>query len=244
MTMISLDLELLADRLSGDLVAPGDPDWASAKLAWNVAVDQQPAFVVQVATAADVVEVVRFASAAGLRVAPQGTGHNAAPLGDLTDTILLRTDRLREVSVDVPARVVRIGAGVVWGEVTEAVAPHGLTALAGSSPDVGVVGYTLGGGYSWLGRKYGLAASRVTAIEIVTGDGEFRRIDATTEPDLFWAVRGGGANLGVVCALEFGLLSISEVYAGWLMFPLDRAPEAYRNFDSRENGWTKVVLHP
>ena len=235
MTSTRFDIDVLASCLAGRLITEQDDDWATARMAWNLAVDQHPAFVVQVASADDVVEIVRFARAADLRVAPQGTGHNAAPLGDLAGTILLRTDLLREVTVDPDAQIVRIGAGVLWGEVTEALAPHGLTALAGSSPDVGVVGYTLGGGYSWLGRKYGLAASRVTAIEMVTGDGELRRVTPNDDAELFWAVRGGGANLGVVCALEFAVLPISDVYAGWLMFPLDRAPEVFRAYEA----WTR-----
>lgn len=229
-----LDTDLLAACITGRVITAADPDWGSAKLAWNVAVELEPAFVVQVGCAADVAEVVAFARDHGLRVAPQATGHNAAPLGDLAATVLLRTDRLREVSVDAQARTVRVGAGVVWGEVTQALAPHGLTALAGSSADVGVVGYTLGGGYSWLSRKHGLASSSVTGIDIVTGDGVFRRITAA-DKDLFWAVRGAGANLGVVCALEFEVLPMAEVYAGWLMFPLDRAAEVFAAYER----WTR-----
>ena len=205
--MSSLKL-MHAPTMSG-LITDRDPEWPTATLAWNLSVDQHPAFVVRVDSAAEVAEVVSFARSNGLRVAPQGTGHNAAPLGDLTDTILLRTDRLREVTVDVPARTVRVGAGALWADVTAALAPHGLTALAGSSADVGVVGYTLGGGYSWLSRKYGLATSRVTAIEIVTGDGVFRRI-TDPEQDLFWAV----------FAMIDGAIDLPEVEAAQLLSPL------------------------
>ncbi len=211
--------------LTGRVIAPGDADYDTARQAWNLAVDQRPALVVLAADANDVAVTVRYAAAAGLRVAPQGTGHNAAPLGDLSGTVLLRTDLLREVTVDADAPSVRVGAGVLWGEVTAALAPYGLTALAGSSADVGVIGYTLGGGYSWLSRKHGLALSKVTAVELVTADGGFHRVDAATEPELFWAVRGGGANIGVVTALEFDVLRLSQVYAGNLFFPLERARE-------------------
>ncbi|MET0864881.1 MAG: FAD-dependent oxidoreductase [Nakamurella sp.] len=224
-------------ELAGRIVMPADPDFDSARQAWNLAIDQRPEFVVQVAVVADIIAVVRYARANGLRVAPQGTGHNAAPLGDLTGTILLRTDLLREVTVDAAARVVRVGAGVLWQEVTDALAPHGLTARAGSSPDVGVVGYTLGGGYSWLSRQHGLAVSAVTAVEIVTGDGTFHRVDATHEPELFWAVRGGGGNGCIVSAIEFGVLPLSTVYAGNLFFPLERAGELLRAHAE----WTKTA---
>jgi len=212
------------------VVAPGDPDWDSARSAWNLAVDQRPALVVQVADVRDVQEVLLFAGRHGLRVAPQGTGHQAASLRDLSGVILLRTDQLREIRVDVDALTIRVGAGVLWGDVGWALTPHGLTARAGSSHDVGVVGYTLGGGYSWLTRRYGLAVSSVTAAELVTGDGTFHRVDADTEPELFWAVRGAGATFGVVTALEFGVLPFDQIYGGAVVFPIARAPEVLRRW--------------
>jgi hypothetical protein len=157
----------------------------------------------------------------GLRIAAQGTGHNAAPLGDLSDTLLLKTERMRSVQIDPVSRVARVEAGVLSLELVEAAAAHGLAALAGSSPDVGVIGYTLGGGISWLGRKLGLAANNVVAVELVTADGSVVRADRESEPDLFWAVRGGGGNFGVVTALEVRLFPIAEVYAGILWYPLE-----------------------
>ncbi len=225
----SLDTTLLEAVLAGRVVGPQDADWDASRSAWNLAVDQRPSFVAQVATDSDVSEVVRFARAAGLRVAPQGTGHNAGALGDLTATVLLRTDALREVTVDTERRIVRVGAGVLWGEVTDALAPHGLTALAGSSRDVGVAGSLLGGGYSWLARRHGLGSSKIVAVELVTGDGELVRADADRHAELFWAVRGAGANVGVVTALEFEVLPMTEVYAGMLLFPMARAGEVLRS---------------
>lgn len=223
----------LAGRLTGTLVGPGDAQWDTARQAWNLAVDQRPEFVVRAATVDDVTATVRAAAEAGLRVAPQGTGHHAAALGDLTGTVLLRTDALRGITVDVAGRRVRADAGVIWDDVTAAVAPHGLMGLVGSAGDVGVAGYSLGGGCSWFSREYGLACRSVTAVEMVTGDGQFRRVDATTDPELFWAVRGGGGNAGVVTALEFAVYPMTEVYGGALLFPVDRAHEvltAYREW--------------
>lgn len=229
MTSTDVDLAELTVRLAADItgrvVTPDDPDWAAATQAWNLAVRQTPALVVQPADADDIVAAVRFARAAGLRIAPQGTGHNAAALGDLTGCVLLRTDALKEVTVDPQTRTVRVGAGVIWQDVTTALHPHGLTALAGSAFDVGVVGYTTGGGYSWLARRHGLAANLVTAVELVTGTGEFLRVDRDHHPEIFWAVRGGGANVGVVCALEFEVFPQEQIYAGFLLFPIDRAAE-------------------
>ena len=132
---------------------------------------------------------------------------------------------MRGVQIDPEARIARVEAGVLWLEVVEAAAEHGLAALAGSSPDVGVVGYTLGGGMSWLGRKYGLSANNVEAIELVTADGSVIRADRVNEPDLFWALRGGGGSFGVVTAIEIRLFPISQVYAGVLWYPIERGGE-------------------
>ncbi|WP_029433261.1 FAD-binding oxidoreductase [Blastococcus sp. URHD0036] len=215
----------LAADLDGSLVLPGDPRWDAVRAAWQVAVDQQPAAVALVGSARDVVTVVRAARAAGLRVAAQSTGHNAGPLGDLSDTVLVRTGLLRDVTVDPVARTARVEAGAEWGDVTVAAGRHGLAALAGSSRDVGVAGYTLGGGLSWLARSHGLAANSVVALEVVTAGGRLIRVDATHDPDLFWALRGGGGSFGVVTALELRLFPIREVHAGILFFPVERAAE-------------------
>src|SRR4051795_729259 len=212
-------------RLTGELVLPDDPSWDEARAAWNLTVDQRPAAVAFPESAGDVVAVVGLARDLGMRVAAQGTGHNASAIESLDGTILLKTSRMRGVEVDPVARVARVEAGVTWGEVTAAVSEHGLAALAGSSHDVGVVGYTLGGGLSFLARKHGLAANSVTAVELVTADGEFRRVDADNDPDLFWAVRGGGGSFGAVTAIEFRLYPYAQVYAGMLVFPWERAAE-------------------
>jgi FAD/FMN-containing dehydrogenase len=215
------------------VVLPHDPRWNEARVAWNLAVDQQPAAVALPESAADVMAVVRWARSRGLRVAPQGTGHSAAAMGSLAHTVLVKTERMRGVEIDAERRIARVEAGVLWGEVSEAAAEHGLAALAGSSPDVGVVGYSLGGGISWLARRYGLAANSVTAVELVNADGELVRADADNESELFWALRGGGGSFGVVTALEFQLYPIAEVYAGVLFFPIARGKEvlhAWRNW--------------
>jgi FAD/FMN-containing dehydrogenase len=210
------------------IVLPHDPNWNQARLAWNLSADQQPAAVALPETAEDVQAVVRWARERGLRIAPQGTGHNALPLGSLAHTVLLKTERMRGVEIDPVAHRARVDAGVLWAEVTEAAAEHGLAGLSGSSPDVGVVGYSLGGGVSWLGRRYGLAANSVTAVELVNAEGELVRADAEHNADLFWALRGGGGSFGVVTALEFTLYPVTEVYAGVLFFPLERGAEVLR----------------
>src|SRR5512134_510103 len=208
------DVTALRDLLDGELFLPADPEWDEARLAWNLAADQQPVAVVYAESVADVVAVVGHARDNGLHVTTQGTGHFANTIGSFADTILLKTSRLRGLEIDPETRTARVEAGVVWEEVGLAAAEHGLAALAGSSPDVGVVGYTLGGGLGWLARKHGIGANQVTAVELVTADGRFVRADREHEPDLFWAVRGGGGAFGVVTAIEFNLFPRSEVYAG------------------------------
>ena len=224
-------------NLVGELVLPGDESWNEARLAWHLAVDQQPAAVAIPEDVHDVIEIVEWARGEGLRIAPQGTGHNAPALGDLAGTVLMKMHKLRGVNVDPETRTVRAAAGTIWIEVVEAAAEHGLAALAGSSPDVGVVGYTLGGGLSWLARKHGIGTNQVTAIEVVTADGVLRRVDRDNDPDLFWALRGGGGAFGVVTAVEFNLFPLESVYAGHLFFPVERANEVLRVW----RDWTETV---
>ena len=218
----------LDSALAGDVVVPGSSDWDSARAAWNLVADQQPEAVVRAAGPDDVAATVRFASEHGLRVAPQGTGHAATVHPDLDGTILLRTDRMKGIEVDPEARRARVEAGVLSLEVAERAGEHGLTPLLGSSVDVGVVGFTLGGGLGWLARAHGLACNSVAAVDLVTADGTLVRADADTEPELFWAVRGGGGAFGVVTALELDLVPLGEVFAGDVMFDVEHAPAVFR----------------
>ena len=222
------DASSLRGLCGGAVHLPGDSGYDAARMPWNVAVQQHPAAVAYPASAEEVVEVVRAATAAGLRVAAQGTGHNAGPLGALGDAVLVRTSAMRDVEVDAEARTARVGAGALWIDVVDAVAPYGLAALHGSSPDVGVVGYSLGGGMGWYARELGLATNNITAVEIVTAEGTLVRATAETEPDLFWAVRGGGGNFGVVTALELRLFPIDTVYAGMLVWDRSEAEKVLR----------------
>ena len=218
MTMIDPGTAALRDLCGGAVALPGDDGYDAARQAFNLTVDQRPAAVAYPADAAEVAEVIRAARAAGLRVAPQATGHNARPLGDLTQTVLVKTSGMSGVAIDAERRIARVGAGVLWEDVVDAAAPHGLTALHGSSPNVGVVGYSLGGGMGWLARSHGLQTNRVTAIYIATAAGVFIRTAADHDPDLFWALRGGGGNFGIVTALEFRLYPITEIYAGFMLW--------------------------
>ncbi len=220
-----------------DVVSESDSGWNRARRAWNLAADQRPPHVAFPETADDVVQLVKFAAGEGLRVAPQGTGHGAGALGAIEDALLIRPSRMRDVAIDPGKRRARVGAGVMWGEVQAAAAEHGLAGLAGSSPEVGVVGYTLGGGLGWLARRYGLACNSVLAIDVVTADGLLRHVDREHEPDLFWALRGGGGSFGVVTALEFALYPVRELYAGAMLWPQERATEILAAWQT----WTSGV---
>jgi FAD/FMN-containing dehydrogenase len=231
------DLATLRTAVTGDVFTPADHGYDQARQAWNLTADERPAVVVMAESAADVVQAVRFARSRGMRIAPQGTGHGSEPLEPLEDAMLLRTSRMRGVRIDPAARTARAEAGALWQDVTVPAAEHGLAALAGSSPDVGVTGYTLGGGMGWLARRYGLAANSVTAADIVTPDGRLRRADAGHEPDLFWALRGGGGSVGVVTALEMRLFPVRELYAGALFFPIQRTAEVLYAW----RAWTATV---
>jgi FAD/FMN-containing dehydrogenase len=216
--------------IAGRVATPSDADWDQARSAWNLAADQQPEAVAFVESADDVVATMRFAGDNDLRVAGQGTGHGAVALRSLEDTILIKTERMRGIEIDPEGQTARVEAGTLVLELSEAAGDHGLSGMPGSSPDVGVTGYTLGGGLSWLGRRYGFACNRVRAIELVTADGEARTVDADNDPDLFWALRGGGGDFGIVTALHLNLVPVATAYAGALLFPAALGAEAVRGY--------------
>jgi FAD/FMN-containing dehydrogenase len=218
-------LASLAARLPGAVALPGDQHWDEARAAWNLAVEQRPVAVVYPSSAADVVATVNFAAEHGLRIAFNGGGHNAAPIDWSEDTLLLKTERMRVIEIDPQARCARVEAGALSKPLAIAAGEHGLAFLAGTSPDAGVAGYLLGGGYSWMIRKYGLACNSILAVELVTADGRLIRADHESEPDLFWALRGGGGNFGAVTAIELALFPVAEIYAGCLFWPIERATE-------------------
>jgi FAD/FMN-containing dehydrogenase len=223
----------LRERFGDAVVTAEDADWDAARAAFNVMIDQRPAAVARPGSAAEAAAIVAAARDEGLRIAPQGSGHNTAPLGSLDDTLIVKLERMTGVEIDPDAGTARAEAGARWWDVTPKAAEHGLAALHGSSPEINVVGYSVGGGMGWLARKHGLQANRITAVDLVTADGELRRVDAANDPDLFWAVRGGGANVGLVTAIEFGLIPLRELYAGALFFPFERSAEvlsAYREW--------------
>jgi hypothetical protein len=230
-------LNELKQRMQGRVIEPGAEGWDAATQAFNLAFVQRPALVALPADENDVIALVEFARQTGMQLAPQRTGHNAEPLGAMDNVILVRTDALQGVEIDAERRVARVGSGVKWEAVVPPASELGLAALHGSTPDVSVTGYSLGGGVGWYARKLGLSTNSVVAIELVTADGVLRRVDADNDPELFWALRGGGGNFGIVTAIEVQLYPISEVYAGVLFFPWERSAEVLKAW----RAWTKTV---
>jgi len=206
----------LRSRLRGSVWLPGDPEFDVVSRPWNLAVDQRPAAVVAAADADDVATVVDVAARAGTGVSPQPNGHGAS--GSATGTIVLRTGALDAIDVDPDARVATIGAGVAAGRLQRATAAYGLTALPGSSPVVSVAGVALGGGLSWFGRAYGWVADSVVALDVVDAGGVHRSVDAVTDPELFWALRGGGGDYAVVTALRLVLREAPTVVGGRMVW--------------------------
>jgi FAD/FMN-containing dehydrogenase len=218
----------LYSAVKGRVVLPGDEAFDQARRPWNLAIEQPVLAVVEAADAADVSAVIRYARSAGIQVATQPSGHGAS--GNTEGTILLRTGLLDDISVDVARRTAVIGAGVRSGQVQEAAAPNGLTGMPGSSPMVTVTGATLGGGLSWFARKYGWAADHVTAFEVVNAAGEQARVTASTDPDLFWALRGGGGDFAIVTAMELTLHAEPVLFGGRMVWPGKRSAEVLTAF--------------
>jgi len=224
LTARTIDDEALGEltaMLPGQVLVPGDPGWPEHSRGWILSVDQRPRAVVTVRDAEDVVAAVRWAARHGVAVSAQPVGHGATTA--LDNTVLLRTRALREITIDTEQRIARVGAGVKWGELLAVTSDLGITGLAGSSPDPSVVGFCLGGGLSWFGRAYGLAAHSIVAVELVDARGELRRITEGSDPELFWALRGGGGDFGIVTAMELRLHSAPQVFGGRLLWPIEMA---------------------
>jgi FAD/FMN-containing dehydrogenase len=218
----------LRRSFTGPVHRPGDAGYDRERATWSGHIDQRPALVAEATSAADVRAALLIARQHGLRFAVQGTGHGTHVPCD--GGLLVKTGRLRGVLVDPARRIARVGAGATWGDVVAAAAPFGLAPLAGSSPTVGVAGFTLGGGVGWLARRFGFAADSLVAAEVVAADGELVRTDADRHPDLFWGLRGGGGNLAVVTALELRLFPLRSVVAGTIAFAAERAADVLATF--------------
>jgi hypothetical protein len=215
------DLAALSDTVEGSVLLPGDPGWQEARAAWNLAVDQNPSAIVAPRSVRDLRQIIVAAREADVGITVQPRGHGAAE--ELTGRILVRTSAFDEVTVNIVARSARVGAGVPWGALLRRLDGTGLIALAGSSPDVSVVGYLLSGGLSWFSRWKGLAAHSLRAVELIDASGMLRRVTRDNDPDLFWGLCGAGGLFGVVTAVEIDLYRAPELYGGKILFPAESA---------------------
>jgi len=215
-------VDRLVAEVKGEVFLPDDPGYEAELDGFNRIGRHRPVLVVGAVTAEDVAAAVRVGTELGLPVSVQATGHGIAASAE--EAVLVTTHRMNAVAVDPIARIARVEAGARWHQVIASAAYHGLAPLNGSSHLVGVVGYTLGGGLGPLGRLHGYAADHVTRVHLVTADGRHRTVTRDAEPELFWALRGGKGNFGIVTALEFGLVPVARLYGGGLYFPGAEAP--------------------
>ena len=227
-----MDIDRLQGKLKGEVVIPGDPGYDEARKVWNGAVDKRPAMVVYCAHTGDVVEAVKFARSGNHLVAVRSGGHNVAGLSVCDDGIVIDLSRMKQISVDPARRVAHAEAGLNLGEFDAATQAHGLATTMGVNSDTGIAGLTLGGGFGKLGRKYGLACDNLLAAEVVLADGSVLKASADENQDLFWALRGGGGNFGIVTTFDFRLHPVGPaLLVCSVLHPYTRARDAMRFYD-------------
>ena len=235
----------------GQLIGPEDASYEEARAVFNAMIDRRPALIARCVTPADVAAAIAFGRRHELRIAIRGGGHNGAGLGTVDDGLVIDLSPMKQVLVDAQARTVRVGGGCVWGEVDRATGEHGLATPSGIISTTGVGGLTLGGGLGHLTRKCGLAIDNLLEAELVLANGDQVRASADENPDLYWAIRGGGGNFGVVTSFKFRLHEVGNVFAGPTFWPIEQTAEvlsAYRGFITeapRElNGFFAVHIVP
>jgi len=228
------DLQKLRSGLQGKLCLPGDPGYDEARTIWNGMIDRKPAVIVRAAVAADVVLAVQFAQQHHLLVAIRGGGHNIAGNAVCEGGLMIDLSLMKKVKIDPKAKTAYVEPGVTLGEFDAEAQKHGLATPLGINSTTGIAGFTLGGGFGWISRKFGLTVDNLISVDIVTADGKLVSASEKENPDLFWAVRGGGANFGVVTAFEYRLHPVGpEVIAGLIVHPFAQAKElleSYRKF--------------
>ena len=221
----AIDLSALRGLVRGRVIGPEDAEYDPARRVWNARAERRPGAIVRPDSADEVAAIVRFAAQRSLLLAVRGGGHSVAGHGVCEGGLVLDLQVLRSVEVDPVARVARVGGGALWGDVDGATARHGLATVGGQISTTGVGGLTVGGGVGWLMREHGLTVDNLLAAEVVTADGRHREVSAELEPDLYWAISGGGGNFGVVTRFTFRLHPVTDVSAGVLLYPVERAAE-------------------
>jgi FAD/FMN-containing dehydrogenase len=228
-TLGEATIKELSDSLDGAVVVPDDSIYDDSRSIWNGAIDRRPAVVAHAAGVADVVEAVRFARSQGLEVAVRGGGHSIPGFSTVDDGVVIDLSPMKAIRIDVDRRTVVAEGGLTWAELDAATQEKGLATTGGLVSSTGVAGFTLGGGIGWLMRKHGLACDNLRSAEVVTADGEVVSASADENPDLFWGLRGGGGNFGIVTSFEFNLHPVGPtVTAGPVFYPGERAGEILR----------------
>src|SRR6516225_7253120 len=222
------DLADLRGRLRGPLLVSADPHYEDARRVWNGNVDRRPALVARCAGTADVQQAVNFARARKLLVSVRGGGHSAPGHGTNNGGLVIDLSPMKGIRVDPGARTVHAQGGVLWRELDHETQAFGLATTGGTVSNIGIAGLTLGGGLGWLMGKHGLTVDNLLSADVVMVDGTFQRASATENPDLFWALRGGGGNFGIVTSFEYRLHPVSTVLGGLVLYPLAQAREVLR----------------
>jgi len=227
-TALSADrLRDFSTRFHGDIIRPDSTDYDAARSVWNGMIDRRPACIARCKTVANVQAAIRFGRDNDLPIAIRGGGHNVGGLAVVDEGLVIDLGGMRDVSVNPATRTASVGGGATWADFDKAAAAHGLATTGGVISTTGVAGLTLGGGLGWLMRSYGMACDNLAGADVVTAEGQLLHASATDNPDLFWALRGGG-NFGVVTTLEFNLHPVSTIFGGMLLYPLARARDVYK----------------
>jgi FAD/FMN-containing dehydrogenase len=221
-------LEELRSAFSGSVLEPADDGYEEARRVHNGLIDRRPAVIARCRGTADVAEAVRFARASGLDICVRGGGHNVAGRAVVDDALMIDLSPMKGIYVDAASRTVRAQGGVVWRELNRETAAHGLAVTGGAISTTGIAGLTLGGGLGWLMAKHGLAADNLLGVELVTAEGRIVEVTEDSDPDLFWALRGGGGNFGVAASFEYRLHPLETVVGGLIAHPFEAAPELLR----------------
>jgi FAD/FMN-containing dehydrogenase len=245
------NLEKFKAALRGTLIRPGDDGYDAARKVYNAMIGKRPAFIAQCVDAADVMAAVNFGRENDLTIAVRGGGHSGPGLGVVDDGLVIDLSRMRGVRVDPAAGAARVQGGCVWGDVDHATHAFGLATPSGFISTTGVAGLTLGGGVGYLTRRFGLTIDNLLGVDVVLADGRLVTASARENPDLFWAVRGGGGNFGVVTSFQFRLHPVDRVYGGPMLWPMERAAEVqklWRDFILKApeeiNGWFAFLTVP
>lgn len=218
-------------NLKGQALVPGDPDYDAARTIWNAMIDRRPALIVRCASSDDVPQAIRFARQHGLEISVRGGGHNIAGSAVCDGGVMIDLSGMKNVVVDAAGKRAFVEAGATLGDVDRATQAHGLATPVGINSTTGIAGLTLGGGFGWLTRKHGLTIDNLLSADVVTADGRSVRANAAENTDLFWALRGGGGNFGVVTQFEFALHPVGpDVLAGLIVYPFDQARDVLKRY--------------